>query len=164
MRYWRDHTSSSPSSFTSFQLRGVELTTSFEDDALLLETSVASDARGFLKARSIVFKVFASESGETRGSRVSDLRLGAIKLIRICVGGKRVLLVLYYMLKICLFKLTRLWLIDFIYFIPDSNSQTKVSRTQNKHRRKTISAHSKGSQRCRRHDHPYYQVWYRRGA
>lgn len=79
MRYGRDHTSSSPSSFTSFQLRGVELTTSFEDDALLLETSVASDARGFLEARSIVFKVFASESEETRGPRVSDLRLGAIE-------------------------------------------------------------------------------------
>jgi len=72
----REHTSSSPSSFTSFQLRGVELTSSFEDDEL--EPSVASEARGFLKARSVKF--FAPESGEpTRdGSRVSDLRLGAI--------------------------------------------------------------------------------------
>jgi hypothetical protein len=74
-RYGREHTS--PSSFTSFQLRGVELTTSFEYDALLLETSVASEARGFLEAHSRLFKVFASESEETRGSRVSDLRLGA---------------------------------------------------------------------------------------
>ena len=78
MRFRIEQTSSSPSSFTSFQLPGVELTTSFEDDAL--ETSVASDARGFLKARSRVVKVFASESEETRGSRVSDLRLGAMVL------------------------------------------------------------------------------------
>jgi hypothetical protein len=76
MRYRRGHTSPL-SSFTSLQLRGVELTTSFEDDALL-ETSVASDARGFFEARSRVVKVFSSESKETRGSRVSDLRLGAI--------------------------------------------------------------------------------------
>ena len=79
MRFRREHTSSSPSSFTSLQLRGVEPTTSFEDDALV-ETSVASDARGFLKARSRVVKAFESESGETRGSRVSDLRLGAMVL------------------------------------------------------------------------------------
>ena len=78
-RFGREHTSSSPSSFTSLQLRGVELTTSFEDEALV-ETSVASDARGFLKARSRVVKSFESESRETRGSRVSDLRLGAMVL------------------------------------------------------------------------------------
>ena len=80
MRHASEHTSSSPSSFTSFQLRGVELAPSFEDDALL-ETSVASDARGFFKSRSRVFKVFDSESEETGGSRVSDLRLGAIESV-----------------------------------------------------------------------------------
>jgi hypothetical protein len=106
MRYGSEHTSSSPSSFTSFQLRGVELTPSFEDDELL-EPSVASDARGFLEARSRVVKVFAPESGETRdGSRVSDLRLGAIDEN----GCQRYsgYLSLISMLEICLFKLTRL--------------------------------------------------------
>ena len=91
MRYRKERTPSSPSSFMSLQLRGAELselTASFEDDALLEEISVASDARGFLEVRSRVFKAFASESEETRGSRVSDLRLGAIE--NGDVGGKRV--------------------------------------------------------------------------
>ena len=80
MRYIEELTpSSSPSSFISLQLRGAELTTSFEDDALLVEeTSVASDARGFLRARSRVFKAFAS-ARVGRGSRVSDFRFGAIE-------------------------------------------------------------------------------------
>ena len=90
MRYSKERTSSSCSSFTSLQLRGPELTTSFEDDALLEETSVASDARGFLEVRSRVFGVYSSESEETRGSRVSDLRLGAIENGRMGVRRKRV--------------------------------------------------------------------------
>ena len=90
MRYRRERTSSSCSSFTSLQLRGPELT-SFEDDALLEETSVASDARGFLEVRSRVFGVYSSESEETRSSRVSDLRLGAIENGLMDVRRKRVL-------------------------------------------------------------------------
>ena len=79
MRYRRERTSSSCSSFTSLQLRGAELTTSFEDDALLEETSVASEARGFLEVRSRVFGEYSSASEGTRGSKVSDLRLRAIE-------------------------------------------------------------------------------------
>ena len=105
MRYRREHTSSSSSSFTSLQLRGAELTTSFEDDALLEETSVASDARGFLEVRSRI-KVFSSESEETR---VSDLRLGAIE--NEYQREERITEASTFILEICLFKLTRLWLI-----------------------------------------------------
>ena len=79
MRYRKERTSSSCSSFTSLQLQGPELTTSFEDVALLEETSVASDARGFLEVCSRVFGEYSSESEGTRSSKVSDLRLGAIE-------------------------------------------------------------------------------------
>ena len=102
MRYRREHTSSSSSSFTSLQLLGAELTISFEDDALLEETSVASDARGFLEVRSRI-KVFSSKSGETR---VSDLRLGAIE--NECQREETITEASTFILEICLFKLTRL--------------------------------------------------------
>ena len=101
MEYKREHTSSSSSSFTSLQLRGAEVTTSFEDDALLEETSVASDARGFLEVRSRI--KISSESGETR---VSDLRLGAIE--NEYQREETITEASTFILEICLFKLTRL--------------------------------------------------------
>ena len=58
------------------------MTSSFENDEL--ETSVASDARGFLNECSravwLAFWVFGPECDPSTSSRVSDLRLGAMSM------------------------------------------------------------------------------------